>query len=609
MHSHHTEMPTEKRKDWHTIRSLLPYLWDYRGRAGLAILFLVLAKGANVGVPLALKEIVDYLDSSRHAALALPIVLLLAYGLLRLGSSAFNELRDVVFAKVRYGTMRAISEKVLNHLHALSLRYHLERKTGAISRDLERGTRSASSLLNYMVFSILPTLVEVALIAGILFINYSAWFAVVTFVTVAVYIVFTFVITEWRMKYRHHMNAMDSKANSQAVDSLINYETVKYFGNERFENRRYGETLAEWENAAVKSQTSLSGLNVGQGSIIAIGVTIIMILAARQVIDGQMTLGDLVLVNAFMLQMFIPLNFLGVVYSQLKHALVDMDLMFQLLGERPEIQDKPGAKPLEVGEGKVRFNRVSFSYSRERPILFDVDFEIPPGKKVAIVGHSGAGKSTLARLLFRFYDVTGGQVLVNGHDVRDVAQESLRKAIGIVPQDTVLFNDTIYYNIAYANPSADKAEVEQAARVANIHDFIASLPQGYETVVGERGLKLSGGEKQRIAIARAVLKKPRILIFDEATSSLDSQSEKAILEALAQVASDHTTLVVAHRLSTVVDADQILVMEQGRIIERGTHHALLQKGGTYATMWALQQQEEQAEEPLETSGKPRVAGR
>lgn len=591
MHTRHTEPPSGDRKDWRTIRSLLPYLWAYRGRAALAVGFLILAKLANVGVPVVLKEIVDALDTPEGRQVALPIAMLVAYGLLRFGSSAFNELRDIVFARVRHGVMRRLSLKVLGRLHELSLRYHLERKTGAVSRDLERGTRAASSLLNYLLFNILPTLVEVSLIAGILLVQYSAWFAVITFVTVAIYVVFTFKVTEWRMKYRHQMNALDSQANSQAVDSLLNFETVKYFNNEHFEHRRYGKTLGGWEEAAVKTQTSMSSLNVGQGVIIAGGVTLIMTLAAREVLAGTMSLGDLVMVNAFMLQMFIPLNFLGVVYSQLKHALSDMDQMFLLLHRVPEIRDAPHAKPLAVTRGAVRFDAVHFDYNPDRSILHEVDFEIPPGHKVAVVGHSGAGKSTLARLLFRFYDVSGGRVLIDGQDVRDVTQSSLRNAIGIVPQDTVLFNDTIYYNIAYGRPKAPREAVIEAARLAHIHDFIESLPHGYDTVVGERGLKLSGGEKQRVAIARTILKDPKILVFDEATSSLDSASEQAILEALRRVAADRTTLVIAHRLSTIVDADQILVMEQGRIIEHGTHRELLGLGGHYAQMWALQLEE------------------
>jgi len=598
MHIKHTEQPIEQRNDWQTIRSLLPYLWNYRGRAGLALAFLVLSKLAIVGVPLALKEIVDALDQPEGQGITLPLFMLVAYGVLRLAGSAFNELRDVVFAKVRHGTMRELSLKSLGHLHKLSLRYHLERKTGALSRDMERGTRSASSLLNYMLFSILPTAVELSLVAGILLTQYSVWFAIITVITVVIYVTLTFFITNWRMKYRHRMNAKDSEANSQAIDSLINYETVKYFNNERFEHKRYGETLGEWQEAAVMSQTSMSGLNISQGAIIAVGATLIMGLAAQEVMAGSMSLGDLVLVNAFMLQVFIPLNFLGVVYSQVKHALSDMDRMFRLLQEEPEITDKPDATVLEVGRGAVRFEHVRFHYQPERAILEDVDFEIPPGQKVAVVGHSGAGKSTLARLLFRFYDVTGGRLLINGQDVRDVTQESLRVAIGIVPQDTVLFNDTIEYNIAYGHCDAEHEAVVRAAQTANIHDFILSLPDGYDTVVGERGLKLSGGEKQRIAIARAVLKNPKILVFDEATSSLDSRSEKLILEALRELASDHTTLVIAHRLSTIIDADQILVMEQGRIIERGSHHQLLEQNGHYAQMWALQQEEQAEREKL-----------
>jgi ABC-type transport system involved in Fe-S cluster assembly fused permease/ATPase subunit len=595
MHRKQTEAPAADRQDWQTIRSLLPYLWSYRGRAGLALAFLVLSKLAIVGVPLALKGIVDALDNPEGRMLALPLALLIGYGVLRLAGSAFNELRDVVFAKVRHGTMRDLSLKALGHLHQLSLRYHLERKTGALSRDMERGTRSASSLLNYMVFSILPTFIELGLVAGILLNNYSPWFAIIVVVTVVLYVTTTFLITNWRMKFRHRMNTKDSEANSIAIDSLINYETVKYFNNEQFEQQRYGETLAEWQDAAVKSQTSMSGLNIAQGGIIATGVTLVMVLAAQGVLDHSMSLGDLVLVNAFMLQVFVPLNFLGVVYSQVKHALSDMERMFTLLHEDAEIEDAADARPLIVGEGSVRFEQVAFYYHAERPILTDISFEIPAGRKLAVVGHSGAGKSTLARLLFRFYDVNGGRILINGQDIRAVTQQSLREAIGIVPQDTVLFNDTVEYNIAYGRCGASREEIEQAARMANIHDFIASLPDGYQTVVGERGLKLSGGEKQRIAIARAMLKNPRILVFDEATSSLDSKSEKAILEALKALAKNHTTLVIAHRLSTVIDADEIVVMDGGTIIERGPHHQLLAQQGRYAEMWALQQQEDEVE--------------
>ena len=592
---HATEMPDAKPSDVRTLRALAPFLWQYRGRVVLALAFLILSKAANVGIPLVLKDIVDSLDSKVHPELTLPLALLLGYGALRLGSSLFNELRDAVFARVRHGAMRTVSVRVLEHLHRLSLRYHLERKTGGVSRDIDRGTRSVSSLLNYMVFSILPTLVEVLMIAGILLAKYDVWFAVVTFGSVVLYIGFTFMITEWRMKYRVTMNNMDSQGNTQAVDSLINYETVKYFGNEAHELRRYEHTLRQWEDAAVKSQTSLSALNVGQSGIIALGVTGVMVLAAQGVVKGELTIGDLVLVNAFLLQLFIPLNFLGVVYSQLKHAITDMRLMFDVLEKRPEIVDRPDAVPLEVGDGTVRFEDVAFAYDPERPILHGVSFTIPAGHKVAVVGPSGAGKSTLARLLLRFYDVTGGRILINGRDIRGVTQDSLRAAIGIVPQDTVLFNDTLYYNIAYARPDASREAVEQAARLANIHDFIVGLPKGYDTVVGERGLKLSGGEKQRVAIARAILKNPRILIFDEATSSLDSHSEQVILEALRAVAANHTTLVIAHRLSTVIDADTILVMDRGRIVEHGSHQALLAEGGVYSRLWALQQEERRRE--------------
>ena len=592
----HTNTPSDNRHDLKTLRSLLPYLWNYRGRVVLALTALILSKVAIVAIPLALKEIVDALDASKNKELVLPVLFLVVYGILRLSGSLFNELRDSVFSRVRHGAMRNMSHKVVEHLHVLSLRYHLERKTGAITRDLERGTRSVSSLLNYMVFSIIPILVEVGLIAIILLSNYSAWFAVITFSTVAIYIFVTMMITEWRMKYRITMNQTDSRANSQAVDSLLNYETVKYFGNEQYELQRYNETLKEWEDAAVKSQTSLSALNIGQGAIIAIGVTIIMFLAAQEVVAGTMSLGDLVLVNAFMIQMFIPLNFLGVVYSQLKHALSDMARMFTLLHEEAEINDKPHATNLDVGDAHIRFEHVDFAYDPDRPILHDVNFEIRPGQKLAIVGASGAGKSTLARLLFRFYDVTGGRVLINEQDVRDVSQQSLRAAIGIVPQDTVLFNESIFYNIAYANTDTTEADVINAARLAHIHEFIETLPDGYQTIVGERGLKLSGGEKQRIAIARAILKNPKILVFDEATSSLDSKSEQAILEALREVASNHTTLVIAHRLSTIIDADRILVMDHGSIVEQGTHQQLLEKQAVYTHLWELQQKEREEKE-------------
>ena len=591
MHSRPTEETTTPRRDWQTIGILMPYLWEYRARVIVAMGFLVLAKLAGVTVPLVLKEVVDALDSTRNAVVILPLAVLIGYGALRLASTLFNELRDLVFAKVAQRAIRNIALKVFRHLHSLALRFHLERQTGGMSRDIERGTRGMSFLLSFMLFNILPTLLEIALVAIILFVTYNAWFAIITTGTIILYIIFSLVITEKRMAVRRVMNDMDSKANTRAIDSLINYETVKYFNNEDYEARRYDEHMSIWEQAALKNQTSLSALNFGQGAIIAIGVTLLMILAGQGVADGSMTMGDLVLVNAYLLQLFIPLNFLGFVYREIKHSLTDMEKMFSLLDKPQDIKDQPGATPLVVGAGAVRFEHVNFGYQTERQILFDLDFEIPPGKKVAVVGSSGAGKSTLSRLLFRFYDVDGGRILINGQDIREVSQQSLRAVIGIVPQDTVLFNDTIYYNIAYAKPDATREEVIQAATMAHIHTFIESIPQGYETLVGERGLKLSGGEKQRIAIARTILKNPRILIFDEATSALDSHSEQAILTALAEVAANHTTLVIAHRLSTIVDADQILVMENGHVVERGTHGELLQQGTLYARMWALQQQE------------------
>ncbi len=594
---HHTQAdarPHSDRRDWHNLRGMLPFIWEYRGRALFALVCLVLAKLANVGIPLVLKEIVDAMDRAGSGMLVMPASLLLAYGVLRLSSSLFNELRDAVFARVRYHAMRRLSTRVLAHLHQLSLRFHLERRTGAISRDLERGTRSVSSILNYMVFSILPMLAEFSLVALVLLTRYEPVFALVTFASVVVYVLFTLAVTEWRMEYRHVMNRLESESSAQAFDSLINYETVKYFGNERLELDRFDGTLSEWEEAAVKSQTSMSLLNFGQGGIIAIGVTIIMFYATEGVVEGSMTVGDLVLVNAFLLQLFIPLNFLGIVYRQIKYSLADMDLIFKLLERRPEIKDPVDAPVLQLKGGGFRFDKVDFSYQADRQILHQVDFSVGPGEKVAVVGHSGAGKSTLSRLLFRFYDVTGGRVLIDGQDVREVGQDSLRRVMGIVPQDAVLFNDSIRYNLSYGRPGASQHEIEEAAGMAHIRDFIESLPQGYETVVGERGLKLSGGEKQRIAIARAILKKPRILVFDEATSSLDSRTEQAIQETLREVAENHTTLVIAHRLSTVVDADRILVMSEGRIVEQGTHRQLLEKGGVYGGMWLLQQQQRQA---------------
>lgn len=558
----------------------------------MALVSLVLAKFANVGVPIALKEIVDVLDQPDGRMLELPIMLLVAYGILKLSASLFNELRDALFARVRYRAMRHIGNRVLSHLYDLSLRYHLERKTGALTKDLERGASSVSSILNYLTFNIIPVSVEFVLVAGFLLINYEWQFAAVTFSTVVVYIIFTLMVTDWRIGYRLKMNEMDSQASMQAVDSLINYETVKYFGNEQLELDRYDKTLGIWEDAAVMSQTSMSALNFGQGSIIAVGVTLIMVFATNGVVSGSMSLGDLVLVNAFLIQLFLPLGFLGIVYRQIKYALADMDRMLRLMEKEPEIRDEPDASLLTLKQGEVCFENVGFSYNPNRKILSDISFTIPPGRKLAIVGASGAGKSTLARLLFRFYDVTEGRILIDGQNISKVQQRSLRSVIGIVPQDTVLFNDTIRYNISYARPQAGEAEIHNAARKAHIHHFIESLPDGYDTVVGERGLKLSGGEKQRVAIARAILKDPCILIFDEATSSLDSHSEREIQMALREVAEEHTTLVIAHRLSTIVDADEILVMEDGRIVERGHHQSLLEQADLYARMWQLQLQEE-----------------
>ncbi|HPF57386.1 MAG TPA: ABC transporter ATP-binding protein/permease [Candidatus Competibacteraceae bacterium] len=592
----YTETPHRERRDWANLWALLPYLWEYRGRVLLALGCLVLAKAANIGVPLVLKQIVDHLDASQQAVIALPATLLLAYGALKLGNALFSELRDVLFARVRYRAMRRLTVRTLAHLHNLSLRFHLERKTGAISRDLERGARSLSTLLNYLAFSILPVLVEFLLAAVLLLGRYPPIFTLIVFGSVATYVTFTLAITNWRMEHRHLMNRLESQANNEALDSLINYETVKYFGNEDWELRRCDTTLASWENSAVLSQTSMSALNFGQGVIIAIGVTLILFVAASQVAAGQFTLGDLVLVNALLLQLFIPLNFLGIVYRQIKYALADMDDLIRLFERTPEICDTPGANKLQVTQGELCFENVSFGYQPDRKILFGVSFTVPPGRKLAVVGASGAGKSTLARLLFRFYDVNDGRILIDGQDIGAVTQQSLRAAIGIVPQDTVLFNDTLLYNLAYARPDASHQEIADAVRMAQLHDFIAALPAGYGTVVGERGLKLSGGEKQRVAIARAILKRPRILIFDEATSALDSKSEQAILQALRAVAMDHTTLVIAHRLSTIVDADQILVLEHGQVREQGTHRELLQRNGMYAQMWALQQEEQAARE-------------
>lgn len=583
------------RNDWANVRRIADYLKAYRGRALFALACLIIAKWANIGVPLILRDLVDSFDKSLQT-LVLPVSLLLAYGALKLANSLFSELRDTVFARVRYHAMRQLSNQVLEHLHNLSLRFHLERKTGAISRDLERGTRSVSTMMNFLVFSFIPIFVEFSLVAIILLLNYDGIFAFITFGTIVVYVVFTVAISNWRINYRHTMNRLDSEANTQAFDSLINYETVKYFNNEHLELGRYDKTLSEWEGMAVKSQTSMSVLNFGQSAIIGIGVTIIMFFAANQVVQDRMSIGDLVMINAFMLQLFIPLGALGMIYRQFKYTLADMDLVFKLLSLTPEIRDEEGSKELPIKQGEVRFNDVHFGYQDDRKILQGISFTVPAGKTVAVVGHSGAGKSTLARLLFRFYDVDEGEVLIDGIDVKAVTQSSLRKLIGIVPQDTVLFNDTIHYNIQYGNLNATDEEVREAAAMAHIGEFIESLPDGWETKVGERGLKLSGGEKQRVAIARAILKRPSILVFDEATSSLDSTTEQAIQRTLKQISATTTTLVVAHRLSTVVDADEILVMGKGNIIERGSHSELIQKEGEYKRMWELQLETNETDE-------------
>ena len=590
------------RGDWQTIRTLLPYLWEYRLRVLLALTCMVGAKAANVGVPVLLKSIVDSLTPGTapgQLALAVPIGLVMAYGALRLSNTVFTELRELIFSKVTERAVRRVALQVFQHLHALSLRFHLERQTGGLTRDIERGTRAISALVSYTLYSILPTLVEIGLVLGYLFLNYEIWFAGITVVALVVYIVFTIVVTEWRTHFRRTMNELDSKANTRAIDSLLNYETVKYFGNEAFETRRYDETLQRYERAKLRSQTSLSLLNTGQSLIIATAVTLMVWRATVGVAEGRMTLGDLVLVNGFMIQLYVPLNFLGVLYREIKQGLTDLERMFGLLASNREIDDAPNAVALRPSAGpQVRFDEVCFHYDERRPILSQVSFSIAPGTTTAVVGPSGAGKSTLGRLMFRFYDVTGGRILIDGQDIRGVTQASLRAAVGIVPQDTVLFNDTLRYNIAYGRPEAGDEEVRAAARAAQLDAFIESLPDGYETSVGERGLKLSGGEKQRVAIARMLLKNPPILILDEATSALDSRNEQAIQEALRRVAAGRTTLVIAHRLSTIIDADQILVLHEGRIVEQGRHEALLASGGTYARMWALQQTQEPDQPPV-----------
>jgi len=605
-----------KRSDWSTLARLLPYLWEYKWRVGIALAFMVGAKVANIGVPLLLKELVDGLSPNGgrnlaqasssellQAVLVVPVALLFGYGLLRLSTTLFTELRELVFAKATEGAARSISLQVFRHLHALSLRFHLDRQTGGMTRDIERGTRGVHSLISYSLYSIGPTLIEVTLVLTLLAVKFDVWFAWITIIALVFYITFTVTVTQWRTQFRRQMNDLDSVAHSRAIDSLLNYETVKYFNNEEFEAGRYDESLEQYRKAAIKSQSTLSMLNTGQQLIIAASLVAMLYRATQGVVDGRMTLGDLVMVNAFMIQLYIPLGFLGTLYREIKQSLTDLDKMFRLMEQEREIADPAEAPPLRVdGPPAVRFEHVSFAYDSgkvedaapRRTILNDVSFEIPAGKTVAVVGPSGAGKSTLARLLYRFYDVQHGRITIAGQDIRAVTQASVRQAIGIVPQDTVLFNDSIAYNIAYGNPGASQEQVEAAARAAHIHNFIIGTPAGYGATVGERGLKLSGGEKQRVAIARTLLKNPPVLIFDEATSALDSANERAIQAELQSVARNKTTLVIAHRLSTVVDAHEILVMDGGRIVERGSHPQLLAARGRYAQMWAMQQSSEKS---------------
>lgn len=581
--------------EWGALKSLAPYLWSRGGpeakvRVVAALLLLAASKVATVYIPVIYGQVVDVLGAKEDAVIVLPVALIVGFGLLRVASIAFAELRDAVFTKVAQRAIRTVALETFEHLHRLALRYHLERQTGGLSHAIERGTKAIDFLLRFMLFNILPTLLEIAMVCGILWGLFSIWYAVVTLVSIVVYIAYTMIVTEWRLKWRREMNETDQRANTRAIDSLLNYETVKYFGNEEFEAGRYDQALKRYERASVISKTSLSLLNIGQAFIIGLGLTIIVLMAGQDVVDGEMTVGDFVMVNTFLIQLYIPLNFLGFVYREIKQSLVDMEAMFYLLDTNEEIRDKPDATPLLAGDGAVEFDDVSFGYDARRGVLKNVSFRVAPGKKIAIVGPSGAGKSTVGRLLFRFYEADGGAIRIDGQDIRDVQQTSLRREIGVVPQDSVLFNDTIYYNIAYGRPDATPAEVEEAARLASVHDFVMSSPDGYQTIVGERGLKLSGGEKQRVAIARTILKGPRILLFDEATSALDTHTEREIQSALQLVSKDRTTLVIAHRLSTVIDADEIIVLSAGEIAERGRHGELIAADGVYAAMWREQQQ-------------------
>ena len=597
---HYPLPPGAPRGEWQTLKALLPYLWQYKWRVLLALICLVLAKVANVAVPVILKDIVDHVSADPKMALqqavpltllSVPLGLITAYGALRVMATLFTELREVVFARVTQQAVRRIALQVFEHLHALSLRFHLDRQTGGLTRDIERGTRGVSSLVSFTLYSILPTIIEVAMVLGWLIVFYEIWFAMITVVALVVYVFYTIAITEWRTNFRRQMNDLDSRANTRAVDSLLNYETVKYFNNEKFESQRYDRSLTRWQEAAIKSQTSLSVLNVGQSLIISVAVTLMVWRATLGVVEGRMTLGDLVLVNAFMIQLYIPLNFLGVLYREIKQSLADMERMFGLMAEHREVDDPPGAKSIAIARGEVRFDQVTFAYDPARPILKNISLVMPAGKTTAVVGSSGAGKSTLSRLLYRFYDIDSGSIRIDGQEIRDVTQSSLRSAIGIVPQDTVLFNDTLEYNIRYGRPDAGDDEVMSVIEAAHLSAFIRSLPDGLKTRVGERGLKLSGGEKQRVAIARALLKRPALLIFDEATSALDSESEKAIQHELLEISRGRTTLVIAHRLSTIVDADQIVVLEAGQIVERGRHAELISQAGRYAELWELQARE------------------